>query len=84
MKWYTIDNGRLCLGTQSGQYANFHVATDVVLSSPITTPLLPEHVELIGSYPEDWFNDNDIDSKINKIAKHYFGLNKSSLTQLTA
>ena len=77
MKWYTLNNGRLCLGTEKQQFANFHVATEVVLTEKLDLPLLPEHVELIGSFPEDWYQDDNIDGKINNTAKHFFGLAKS-------
>ena len=73
MKWYTLDDGRLCLGTSELQFANFHIATEIKLSNQVSRPLLPEHVELIGSYPEDWYSDESIDSKINKTARHFFG-----------
>lgn len=77
MKWYTLENGRLCLGTEKACFTNFHVATEVVLAENISMPLLPEHVELIGSLPEDWYTDDKIDGKINNTAKHFFGLNKN-------
>ncbi|WP_444994144.1 hypothetical protein [Aliikangiella sp. IMCC44359] len=79
MKWYTLDNGRLCLGTDKQRFANFHIATDILLKSKVDTPLRREHIELIGSYPEDWYSDRSIDKKINQTAKHFFGLlNQSS------
>ncbi|TQV84482.1 hypothetical protein [Aliikangiella coralliicola] len=74
MRWYTLDNGRLCLGTDKQQYANFHIATDVVLPEKITAPLRVEHVELIGSFPEDWYSDEKINDKINNTARHFFGM----------
>ena len=73
MKWYTQDNGVLCLGTEEGQSVNFHVATDVVTNTKINTALSESHIELIGSFPEDWSSDSSIDQKINDTAKHFFG-----------
>ena len=73
MKWYTLDNGRLCLGTDQKKIANFHIATDVTLTEDLTTPLLSEHVDVIGSYPEDWYQDQSIEIKINRTAQHFFG-----------
>lgn len=73
MKWYTLDNGRLCLGTNKLQFANFHIATEIKLDKSLSLPLLPEHVERIGSYPEDWYMDEAIELKINNTAKHFFG-----------
>ena len=72
MKWYTLENGRLCLGTDKEQFANFHIATEVTLENSFSVPLLEEHIELIGSYPEDWFEDEAIDLKINNTARHFF------------
>lgn len=74
MNWYTLDNGSLCLGTENRHFANFHIVTEVKLEQPLTTPLSPEHAELIGSYPEDWCSDESIEQKINNTAKHFFGL----------
>jgi len=79
MRWYTLDDGRLCLGTKEKQFANFHIATEIKLSSEFSYPLLPEHVHLIGSYPEDWYQDDKIESKINQTAKHFFGNNSPNL-----
>ena len=79
MKWYTLENGRLCLGTEQNRLANFHIATDVTLDSDLSLPLLEEHVELIGSYPEDWYSDDSIESKINNTAKHFFGLSERAI-----
>jgi len=79
MKWYTLENGRLCLGTENHKIANFHVATDVKLNLNLSTPLLEEHIDLIGSYPEDWYADDAIDYKINNTAKHFFGLSQSAV-----
>ena len=76
MKWYTQDNGVLCLGTEDNLYANFHVATDVVVKTKIATNLSESHVELIGSFPEDWSADSSIDQKINDTAKHFFGFSE--------
>ena len=73
MKWYTQDNGVLCLGTEELQSVNFHVATDVVTKTKIDTALSESHIELIGSFPEDWSSDSSIDQKINDTAKHFFG-----------
>lgn len=73
MKWYTQDNGVLCLGTEENQSVNFHVATDVVSNTKIDTVLSESHIELIGSFPEDWSTDGTIDKKINDTAKHFFG-----------
>lgn len=84
MKWYTLNNGRLCLGTEKEQIANFHVATEVVLEEGVEMPLMPEHVELIGSLPEDWYEDDKIDGKINNTAKHFFGMNKENQKKLFA
>lgn len=77
MKWYTLENGRLCLGTDKQKLANFHIATDVKLNSRVTSPLLAEHIDLIGSYPEDWFADEDIAHKINATARHFFGMSEN-------
>ena len=52
MKWYTQDNGVLCLGTEEQQSVNFHVATDVVTKTKINTTLSESHIELIGSFTE--------------------------------
>ncbi|MGX5174203.1 hypothetical protein ACUR5C_09305 [Aliikangiella sp. IMCC44653] len=79
MKWYTLENGQLCLGTsQATTKTNFHVATNVKLSSPLSVPLLKEHVDLIGSYPEDWYSDQNIELNINKTAQHFFGMTPNS------
>ncbi|TQV76903.1 hypothetical protein FLL45_02825 [Aliikangiella marina] len=78
MKWYTLENGRLCLGTDKNRLANFHIATDVTLEANLSLPLLEEHVELIGSYPEDWYSDDTIENKINNTAKHFFGLSQTA------
>ncbi len=77
MKWYTQDNGVLCLGTEDNQCANFHVATDVVVNTKIDTNLSESHIELIGSFPEDWSADSLIDQKINDTAKHFFGFSEN-------
>ena len=74
MKWYTQENGLVCLGTQSNQPALFQVVTDVKVNTKISTGLSESHIALIGSFPEDWRNDNKIAQKINKAAKHFFGL----------
>jgi len=84
MKWYTLSNGRLCLGTEKEHFANFHVATEVVLNESLDMPLLPEHVELIGSLPEDWFSDDKIDGKINNTAKHFFGFTEKEKEKMFA
>lgn len=76
MKWYTQNNGVLCLGTKENQGANFHVATDVVVKTKIDTALSESHIELIGSFPEDWNADSSIDQKINDTAKHFFGFSE--------
>jgi hypothetical protein len=76
MKWYTQDNGVLCLGTEENQFANFHVATELVVKTKIETPLSESHIELIGSFPEDWIADDTIDQKINDTAKHFFGFSE--------
>ncbi|MET1253712.1 hypothetical protein [Aliikangiella maris] len=78
MKWYTLENGRLCLGTDKQKVANFHIATNIRLATPIDVPLLPEHIALIGSYPEDWYSDSEIDKKINDTARHFFELSNLS------
>ncbi len=78
MKWYTLTNGRLCLGTDQQKFANFHTATDIVLKKGVNTPLLPEHIDLIGTLPEDWCDDEKIEQKINQTAKHLFGLSHLS------
>jgi hypothetical protein len=72
MKWYTLDDGRLCLGTDQLQFANFHVATEFKLNTSLEKPLNVEHIQDIGSYPEDWYNDESIDQKINQTAKKLF------------
>jgi len=82
MQWYTLDNGRLCLGTNQLQFANFHIATDIKLEDKISLPLLPEHVEIIGSFPEDWYADDAIESKINNTARHFFGINASQISAI--
>lgn len=84
MQWYTTENGSLCLGTQKSQLANFHVVTDVKPGKAINSPLLPEHAEIIGSYPEDWYSDEAIDSKINNAAKHFFGLSSTTTNSVFA
>lgn len=71
MKWYTLSNGRLCLGSEK-ELTNFHVATDIQLNYQISKSLTDEHIKLIGSYPEDWLNDEDINFKINHVAKQLF------------
>ena len=76
MKWYTLENGRLCLGTNEKKFANFHIATDVKLNGEFSAPLMEAHIELIGSYPEDWFEDETIDLKINNTARHFFSHNE--------
>ena len=76
MIWYTQDDGVLCLGTRGSQYAYFHVATDVKMKQPISTSLSESDIEIIGSFPEDWRNDNKIADKINNAAKHLFGSSK--------
>jgi len=78
MKWYTQDNGILCLGTQKNQNANFHVATEVKVDTKINTSLSQSHIELIGSFPEDWDEDATIYQKINDTAKHFFGFSEHS------
>lgn len=84
MKWYTLENGRLCLGTDKQKLANFHIATDVKLSSSVVTPLIAEHIDLIGSYPEDWFADDNIENKINATARHFFGMTVNSPNSIFA
>lgn len=78
MKWYT-KNDRLCLGTDKQLFTNFHVTTQVKFQSEFSTPLLEEHIKLIGSYPEDWRSDKTIASKINNTAKHFFGFYQSQI-----
>lgn len=73
MKWYTQDNGVLCLGTRENQRVNFHVATEVRMEAKFSAPLSEAHIELIGSFPEDWDGDSTIYQKINQTAKHFFG-----------
>ncbi len=76
MKWYTQDNGVLCLGTQDSQYANFHFKTDVIVKIKINTQLSESHIDLIGSFPEDWRTEKHIQQRINNAAKHFFGLSE--------
>jgi len=81
MKWYTQPNGTLCLGTKNSLFAYFHIATDVTLQKSINAKLTTDHIKLIGSFPEEWSSDNNISSKINRAAIHFFGLAcKPSLT----
>jgi hypothetical protein len=70
--WYTEKNGRLCLGTLSAKFANFFVATDITLNEHLRLPLLPEHIDLIGSFPEEWCLQDDIEKQINAAARHLF------------
>lgn len=74
MKWYTKANGTLCLGTKGSQFAYFHVATDVILQKRIISSLTTEHIDVIGSFPEEWSADENITSKINRAARQFFGL----------
>ncbi|MBV1911160.1 MAG: hypothetical protein KUG78_17825 [Kangiellaceae bacterium] len=74
MKWYTQDDGLICLGTDCSKLANFHVVTDVKAKSKIDTLVSESHIALIGSFPEDWRSDKLIAQKINNAAKHFFGL----------
>ena len=76
--WYTLENGRLCLGTNEATYANFHIATQVKLKQAVCTPLTQEHIDVIGSFPEDWYNDEQIDQTINNTARHFFELYSAS------
>ena len=84
MKWYTLENGRLCLGTEKQRLANFHIATEVKLNAKVSTPLLAEHIELIGSYPEDWYSDETIEGKINNTARHFFGFSNNTPQEAVA
>ena len=77
MRWYTQDNGVLCLGTEEQLSVNFHIATDVITKTKINTALSESHIELIGSFPEDWSTDSSIDQKINDTAKHFFGFSEN-------
>lgn len=72
MKWYTKENGSLCLGTREDQQVAFHSVTNIKLFSKIELPFSPEHAELLGSYPEDWLNDPQIHLKINRVAQQLF------------
>jgi len=83
MQWYTIDNGTLCLGTDKQSYANFHVATDLKIDNEVTLPLSEKHIELIGSYPEDWYADDNIDMKINNAAKSLIQTNEFEKLELS-
>ena len=78
MKWYTQENGVVCLGTIDNQIAQFHVETDVVVHTKIDTELCESHIALIGSFPEDWRSDSNINKKINNTAKHFFGFAEKS------
>ena len=84
MKWYTQENGLVCLGTHSKQPAKFQVVTDVKVDTKINTGLSESHIALIGSFPEDWRNDNQIAQKINNAAKHFFGLSHNLTTEALA
>jgi hypothetical protein len=74
MKWYTQRNGLICLGDRTAKTPKFQVVTQVKVKSPIETELTESHIALIGSFPEDWRNDQKIAHKINRVARHYFGL----------
>jgi len=80
MKWYTKENGVLCLASEGFQFANFHLTTNVIVRCRINTALDISHINLIGSFPEDWSSDKRISAKINKAAKHFFGLSEPSST----
>lgn len=74
MNWYTKENGVIYLGLKTSQFAQFNIVTEVISDIPIDTSLTQSHIELIGSFPEDWSSDSKIEQKINSAAKHYFGL----------
>jgi len=79
MKWYTQSNGTLCLGTQNSLFAYFNVETDVILRKRINASLTPDHIKLIGSFPEEWSKDRKIAEKINRAARFLFGLSPEKL-----
>jgi hypothetical protein len=84
MKWYTREDGLVCLGTNSEQPTKFQVVTDVKVNTQINTGLSESHIALIGSFPEDWRNDHKIAQKINNAAKHFFGLSHNITTEAVA
>ncbi len=84
MKWYTREDGLVCLGTNPQQPTKFQVITDVKVKTQINTSLSESHIALIGSFPEDWRNDNNIAQKINKAAKHFFGLSNNITAEALA
>lgn len=65
------------MGSVNAHNDAFNVLTDLQLNEEMKMPLLPEHIELIGSFPEEWIEDNSIDQKINNTAKHLFGMSVS-------
>lgn len=84
MKWYTKDNGVLCLVSEDFQFTNFYFTTNVIVRGKVNTSLNMSHIDVIGSFPEDWSSDKTISTKINRAAKHFFGLSASSNACLCA
>lgn len=82
MIWHTLEGGILCLGTNESRFANFHYSTEIQLEQPIHLPLAVEHIKLIGSYPEDWHQDENIGSRIDQAAKILFANEKCSNTRI--
>ena len=72
MYWYTKNDGQLCLGTENTRMAEFEVSTEIFLQQSLSQPLMEEHIQSIGSYPEDWNHDARISEKINAAAKFIF------------
>ncbi len=84
MKWYTRDDGAICLGNPSQQKTKFQVVTEVKVDTKIDTGLTESHIDLIGSFPEDWRGDVRIAQKINNAAKHLFGLSNNLTAEALA
>lgn|GEM_PF-1696233 len=70
--WYTLQNGRLCLGNESDRPSKIFIATDIFLNQTIKTPLRDAHIRQIGGQTELWGLDPIIENKICRLARQIF------------
>ncbi len=73
MLWYTNNNGNLCIGMNAENPSTlFNVETKLKTKQSFEKPVTLEDVVAIGSYPEDWGYDKQIQDKLTAAARLLF------------
>ncbi|NVJ49168.1 MAG: hypothetical protein HWE13_08145 [Gammaproteobacteria bacterium] len=70
MQWYSNESGYICLGSK-GHFSQFEITTPIKTTEKVQQALAPEDLAYIGSYPEDWSRDSDLQAKVEVLAQKF-------------